>query len=199
MTPIPDETADAEVTGEPAPHRGRHRKPRPRRILLAAGGLALAAGVLSLVRVAPESGTGAPGTAEAEPRPGATDHAANTAATVSATPTALPSATSVTGGSGPAPLATGSPETTPHPTTPTGADTAPAPSPRTSLPGTPPHPTHTTPTPRPTPTPTHPAPTSPAPSQSTPAQGPGGLCVPVLGLCVDVLGGGTGHQGTVGN
>jgi len=33
--------------------RGRHRKPRPRRILFAVGGLALAAGALSLLRMAP--------------------------------------------------------------------------------------------------------------------------------------------------
>ncbi|WP_330338142.1 hypothetical protein [Streptomyces sp. NBC_00557] len=190
MTPIPD-----EATGEPAPRRGRHRKPRPRKIVLAAGGLALAAGVLSLVRVAPESGVGAPGTAEAEPRAGATDHAANTTATLSAAPTARPSATSVMGGSGPTPLATGSPATTPRPTAPTtapGAGTAPtsAPTSRTPPPGTTPRPTASAPRPAPAPT-THPAPTTPAPSPSTPAQGPGGLCVPVLGLCVNVLGGRT--------
>ncbi|MEU0644777.1 hypothetical protein [Streptomyces umbrinus] len=34
--------------------RGRHRKPRPRRILFAVGGLALAAGALSLLRMAPQ-------------------------------------------------------------------------------------------------------------------------------------------------
>ncbi|WP_128380813.1 hypothetical protein [Streptomyces cavernae] len=37
--------------------RGRHRKPRPLRSFYAVGGLALAAGALSLARVAPESGT----------------------------------------------------------------------------------------------------------------------------------------------
>ncbi|MFG3203400.1 hypothetical protein [Streptomyces sp. NPDC048192] len=185
MTPIPD-----EAPGEPVPRHGRHRKPRPRKILLAAGGLALAAGVLSLVRVAPESGVGAPGTAEAEPR--ATDHAANTTATLSAAPTALPSATSVMGGSGPTPLATGSPATTPHPTAPTtapGAGTAPtgAPTRRTPPRETTPQPTTSAPRPAPTPT-THPAPTTPAPSHSAPPQGPGGVCVPVLGLCVNLGG-----------
>ena len=35
--------------------RGRHRKPRPRKVLLAAGGLALAAGALSLVRLTPDA------------------------------------------------------------------------------------------------------------------------------------------------
>src|SRR5690349_20801821 len=46
--------------------RGRHRRPRPRKVLFAAGGLALAAGVLSLVRLSPDpGGAGGPGTAEA--------------------------------------------------------------------------------------------------------------------------------------
>lgn len=71
--------------------RGRHRRPRPRKVLFAVGGLALAAGALSLVRLAPESVIGGPGSAEAEPRytPGAgtgTDRAGTTAATVEALP-----------------------------------------------------------------------------------------------------------------
>jgi hypothetical protein len=36
--------------------RSRHRRPRPRKVLLAAGGLALAAGALSLVRLMPDPG-----------------------------------------------------------------------------------------------------------------------------------------------
>ncbi|MYW45496.1 hypothetical protein GT346_19740, partial [Streptomyces sp. SID161] len=70
MTPIPAHPGTAPGHGPgraPGVPRGRHRRPRPRRVLFAAGGLALAAGVLSLVRITPESGVGAPGTAEAEP------------------------------------------------------------------------------------------------------------------------------------
>jgi len=54
-------TKPGTVTPETAPPepvlarpRGRHRKPRPRRILFAVGGLALAAGALSLLRMAPQ-------------------------------------------------------------------------------------------------------------------------------------------------
>ncbi|MER6060257.1 hypothetical protein ABT167_03460 [Streptomyces sp. NPDC001792] len=194
----PGAEGEPEGRGEPAGasgvRRGRHRKPRPRKVLLAAGGLALAAGVLSLVRVSPESGVGAPGTAEAEPRAGAgggtTDHASNAAATVSADPTALPSATSVMGGRSPAPTPTGtrtgpaakkaSPSGTAVPTA-TALPTAPG-----TTSATTPRPSVTTSAPRPAPTTTPPAPTTPSPSHSTADPGPGGLCVPVLGLCVDV-------------
>jgi hypothetical protein len=190
MAPIPAEPSD----GPSGIRRGRHRKPRPRKVLLAAGGLALAAGVLSLVRLSPESGVGAPGTAEAEPRVdpgGVTDRSANTAATA-AGPTALPSATSVMGGrsstpaagTSPAPSAKGTSSTssgdTSVPTTiPTGAPSAP---------GSTPHAPATTSAPRPNPTTTAPAP-APTPSHSTAPPAPGGgLCLPVVGLCVDVLG-----------
>ncbi|EGX56789.1 hypothetical protein SZN_25984, partial [Streptomyces zinciresistens K42] len=44
--------------------RGRHRRPRSRKALLAAGGLALAAGVLSLMRPAPDSAAPRLGTAD---------------------------------------------------------------------------------------------------------------------------------------
>ncbi|MEU2881057.1 hypothetical protein ABZ651_33685, partial [Streptomyces sp. NPDC007070] len=49
--------------------RGRHRRSRRRKALLAAGGLALAAGALGLVRLAPEYAGGGLGTAEAESPP----------------------------------------------------------------------------------------------------------------------------------
>ncbi|MFC8711244.1 hypothetical protein ACFUCQ_15220 [Streptomyces sp. NPDC057197] len=68
----------AAVGGPGAPFRlsrvrGRHRRPRPRRVLLTAGGLALAAGLLSLVRLTPQSAqtspqADGPGAAEAAPR-----------------------------------------------------------------------------------------------------------------------------------
>ncbi|MFI9807855.1 hypothetical protein ACIHEJ_26405 [Streptomyces sp. NPDC052301] len=205
MTPIPEAqqpptaaTDTADGTRETADvRRGRHRKPRPRKVLLAAGGLALAAGVLSLVRIAPDSGVGAPGTAEAEPRLDTgggttTDRSANTAATVTASPTALPSATSVMGGRSPAPTATGSaapgaPGTRATPPAGTAVPTT-APPEVPSVPGAPPAPPSTTaPAPRPHPTTPAPRPT-PTPSHSTPAPGSDQLCVPVIGLCVGGLG-----------
>lgn len=49
--------------------RGRHRRPRPRKVLLAAGSLALAAGALSVVRLLPGPGGDTGGVrAGAEPR-----------------------------------------------------------------------------------------------------------------------------------
>jgi hypothetical protein len=184
---------EPEEHGEPAGvRRGRHRKPRPRKALLAAGGLALAAGVLSLVRVAPDSGVDARGTAEGESRldtsGGVTDPAANTAATVTADPTALPSATSVMGGRSltPTPTGTGGARTEPATATaPSGSTASPgtAPTGPAATSGTPAQPPATTSAPRPAPT------TTPAPTHSTADPGPGGLCVPALGLCVDVPGG----------
>ncbi|MFI9242595.1 hypothetical protein ACIGXF_08380 [Streptomyces sp. NPDC053086] len=210
MTPIPAHSATAPGSA-PGVRRGRHRKPRPRKVLLATGGLALAAGVLSLVRVTPQPGAGAPGTAEAEPRhdPGtvAAGRSANTAATLAATPTALPSATSALGGRSLAPLPTGSPAPGPAGTAPAGTapaggapapTTASSPAPETVPTGAPdtpvgtPRPTPTASAPRPAPataTPT-PAPSrTPAPGHGTPKPDPGGWCVPVIGLCVDVSGG----------
>ncbi|MGW7409167.1 hypothetical protein ACWGI9_36675 [Streptomyces sp. NPDC054833] len=172
----------------PAARRGRHRRPRPRKALLVAGGLALAAGVLSLVRMSPDSGVGGPGAAEAEPRldqGGATDRSpSNTAASVGNAPTAPPSATSVMGGVSatptsptasslptdiPSTIPTSVPRTTQGPTAPR---TTPAPATTPSA----------APRPDPTPTPSH--------SQTAPAPQPshdGGLCVPIIGLCVDPL------------
>ncbi|MFF7353313.1 MULTISPECIES: hypothetical protein [Streptomyces] len=190
-----------EPAGASAVRRGRHRKPRPRKVLLAAGGLALAAGALSLLRVTPDSGVGVPGTAEAEPRPdgGATDHAGNTAAAVAASPTALPSATSVMGGRAlvPAAPAPGGARTGPAtPTAPPGSTAAPnaARTGPASAPGTPARPSPTTSAPPPAPTPSRPAPATPAPTHGSADPGPGGLCVPVLGLCVDAHGH-SGHSG----
>ena len=79
-----EDTADIEPPPLPRTPRGRHRRPRPRKVLFAVGGLAVAAGVLSLVRMVPEGGVGTPGTAEAEPRldptADANDRSANAAA-----------------------------------------------------------------------------------------------------------------------
>ncbi|WP_369391525.1 hypothetical protein AB5J72_30855 [Streptomyces sp. CG1] len=199
MSPISAQSGtDDTEAGASVVRRGRHRKPRPRKVLLAAGGLALAAGVLSLVRVTPDPGAGSPGTAEAEPRLGAsdnaTDHATNTAATTPTVPTAPPSATSAMGGRSLAPTTTGRAGTGTEPGTPSSRTATPAalPSGPASAPGTNRQPSEPASTAPPTtrPTPTAPA---PAPSHSTTPPDPGGLCVPVLGICVG-LPGGTGHQ-----
>ncbi|MET8768165.1 hypothetical protein [Streptomyces sp. NPDC004658] len=206
MTPIPAHSGGAEQERAPertpGVRRGRHRKPRPRKVLLAAGGLALAAGVLSLVRAAPDAGVGAPGTAEAEPRigpgGGPADRSADTAATIAAAPTALPSATSAMGGRSLAPTPTGSPgRTAPGPgeaTTAPGDTAVPTAAPSgTPAPqsGTPRPPAPTSSAPRPAPATPTPTPT-PTPSRSPAEPRPGGVCVPVIGLCVDVFGDGDG-------
>lgn len=211
MTTMTDSAAGVGAAGaEPAPlrlfgSRGRHRRPRPRKVLLAAGGFALAAGALSLVRLTPESGfpggLGA-GPAEAEPRLDdpdtgmgtGTDRATNAAATVGTVPKVSPSATSALGGASATPTAgpSGVPlpsATTVLPSAPAGLTTPPA-AIATTIPDSP----NT-----PAPAPTHPAPATsnpapqPAPSQPSasptpqPSQ-PGGVCVPVIGLCVGPLG-----------
>jgi hypothetical protein len=182
---------DTEEIAPPLP-RGRHRRPGPRKILLAVGGLAVAAGVLSLVRLAPESGVGGLGTAEAEPSPDATrgaDRPANAAATIRADPTAIPSAipsaTSVMGGEGATPTTTSGVVPTPYATTAhPPAEVHPPAVPETPAAATPapeapaPHPTSST---APEPTPSRPA-NSPSPAPSRPR-----LCVPIIGLCVDGL------------
>ncbi|WP_329553206.1 hypothetical protein [Streptomyces sp. NBC_00696] len=188
---------DTEEIAPPLP-RGRHRRPRPRKILLAVGGLAVAAGVLSLVRLAPESGVGGLGTAEAEPSPDATrsaDRPANAAATIRADPSAIPStipttfpsATSAMGGESATPTTTSGVVPTPYATTAhTPAEVHPPAVPETPAAATPPpeapapHPTSST-APDPTPTPSRPA-NSPSPAPSRPR-----LCVPIIGLCVDGL------------
>lgn len=198
---------DTHTSTTSAPHtaplvrRGRHRKPRPRRAVLAAGGLALAAGALSLVRMAPESGVGAPDTAEAGPRldaGGTTDRSANTAVTVGAAPTDLPSATSPMGGvsGNPTPSGPASPTAPPGsatavPTTPRAHVPAPVATtiPTTEddpAPGTTPRPSATNPG-RPPDPPRTPAP-APSRSTGTPAptpRQPAGVCLPVIGVCVD--------------
>ncbi|WP_371555464.1 hypothetical protein OG416_13010 [Streptomyces longwoodensis] len=167
--------------------------------MLAVGGLLVAVGVLSLVRLAPESGVGGIGTAEAEPRtdhrsgtPAAPDRAGN--ATVAARPTASPTATTPPAGATPDAAAAGGGSTASVPVVPGSSAAArpgaPAPH-RTppTAPGTPPvDPAPTTRAPVP-PTTTAPAPppstAPPAPAPPTPRQP--GLCVPLIGLCVDLL------------
>ncbi|MBQ1092850.1 hypothetical protein KBY47_27540, partial [Streptomyces sp. B93] len=82
-TPTPSATPTPRPTSPPGPTtpadkhdpdrprfrlRGRHRRTRPHRLWLVAAALALAAGVLSLVQLAPDPGVGGPATARPEPR-----------------------------------------------------------------------------------------------------------------------------------
>ncbi|MET7690257.1 hypothetical protein ABZT06_20100 [Streptomyces sp. NPDC005483] len=184
--------------------RGRHRKPRPRKVLLAAGGLALAAGALSLVRLTPDAGVGGFGATEPDPQaaPGAdtdidtgtgADRATNAAATVGSVPQASPSSTTAMGGIsatptpgtslGPAGSATAVPlPLAAAPTTIPDAPNTPAPA-RTPTADTTPRAPATTAAPQPAPTTAPPTPAStPQPTHS--AQPAPGLCVPIVGLCV---------------
>ncbi|WP_079252639.1 hypothetical protein [Streptomyces sp. M1013] len=207
--------------------RGRHRRPRPRKVLLAAGGLALAAGALSVVRLLPEPGGGLGGFgAEAGPRVegGGRDTASDratapaAAATDGGPPGASPSATSAMGGLngspgpglippglGPDPSPSGL--AVPFPTATTGPDTPDGRGPgdggrererrggeqtadtgdRAPAPGTPRPSRSDRPAPSPAPTPP-PGRGTPPTSGPEPEPDDPGLCVPVIGLCVDLLG-----------
>ncbi|GGP65306.1 hypothetical protein ACWDY7_16230 [Streptomyces calvus] len=170
--------ADRPPSGTPS--RGRHRKPRPRKALLAAGGLALAAGAVALVRLtaAPDGGpsieAGARSTPHAEePAPVATFTTDAPAPRTHADPTS-PTAL---GEANPVPLPTRTPPPAPEdiPTTvPVTVNTPPAPTPPHTPAATPPPTTEPARTPEPAPTPT------PTP---TPTPDPG-LCVPIIGLCI---------------
>ncbi|MFG2380047.1 hypothetical protein [Streptomyces avermitilis] len=204
-TPAPTPASESEsvqVASGPVWFRpiGRHRKPRPRKVLFAVGGLALAAGALSFVRLAPESVGGGPGTAEAAPRIEATgDTADNAAAAVGATSSGRAgspgghSATAATGGASATPT---SPVGSGHAaTSPSGVALLPAaPGSVSTAPGHRGAPTARTPQPNPAPTDattpaqteaTTPAAPRPAPSATTHTPHPPGLCVPLVGLCVN--------------
>ncbi|MFF5520993.1 hypothetical protein [Streptomyces coeruleorubidus] len=199
----PYEPTPAETDPFSPRARGRHRKPRPRKALLAAGGLALAAGALSLVRLTSGPGTDSVGSVEAEPRPDpvttGTDEGTNTAATGPAAPEASPSSPTALvglpaspGARGPA-AASRTPSTytatstgtrgahtaaTPRPTT--AADTAKPPAPTATGNGKTPRPAQPPPSP---PSQTTPAP-APEPEKPQKPHDPG-LCVPVIGVCLD--------------
>ncbi|WP_051370967.1 hypothetical protein [Streptomyces sp. 142MFCol3.1] len=182
------------------PVRGRHRRPRPRRVLFAVGGLALAAGVLSLARMTPDSVVGGGGSAEAEPRAGnATDpagSAGSSVTTVEAVPSVRPSAATASGvmGGAATTAASGDGATpTAPPTTPSAVPTTPWPHGSglasdapggTGIPSVP----MSTPPPRAT---TDPATPAPAPGTSShapaPRPEPPGVCVPIVGICVHGL------------
>jgi hypothetical protein len=171
--------------------RGRHRKPRPRKALLAAGSLAVAASAVTLVRLAATQGGGTDTGAEAGPHPVLhTDTGTPTGSpappeTVAPTPEASPSSPTALGGKDRTPL------TAPEPSSPartptTVPDTASTPTtlPPTTLQPQPPTPTPPSPS---TPGTPPPAPRDPVPEQPgkpDPGPGPGGLCVPIIGLCV---------------
>ncbi|MFD3498406.1 hypothetical protein [Streptomyces sp. NPDC058678] len=175
--------------------RGRHRRPRPRKVLLAAGGLALVAGALSLVRLTPDAGVDELATTEAEPRvdqEAGADRATNAAATVAAVvPGASPTATTVMGGPSalPTPGVSLAPSSAVESSRPASTTIPEAPDPtRTAAPTTAPRPstsTGTPPQPAPTPTPSR-ATTPPAPQPDQPDRpDQPGLCVPVIAVCVD--------------
>ncbi|MET8788415.1 MULTISPECIES: hypothetical protein [unclassified Streptomyces] len=168
---------------------GRHRKPSRRRVVLAVGGFALAAGALSLVRLAPESVTGGGGTAEAEPRIAATDTAA-TVETGPATDGGHPSGTTraETTTAVSSATAMGATSTSAGPSAQQSSAAARGTDPATGIPEAP-----SAPTPSRTawpPTDTTPAAPGPIPSATAttqvpvPEQDPPGLCVPIVGLCV---------------
>ncbi|MFC5240597.1 hypothetical protein [Streptomyces atrovirens] len=191
MTP----TAPTDEPPARAPRlRGRHRKPRPRKVLLAAGSLAVAASAVTLARLATTQGGGTDIGTEAAPRPAPhTNAAAPTGSptapeTVAPTPEASPSSPTALGGKNPAPLAT--PERS-SPARTTVPDTATTPTPLTPPTTGPPatrrpHPPTPRQPPRDTPGPPPPAPHTPTPPQpddSAPNPRPG-LCVPIIGVCV---------------
>jgi hypothetical protein len=189
------ETVDARL-GAPSRARGRHRRPRPRKALFATGGFALAVGALSLLRLTADSGVD---TAEAGPRlqPTADTHpetdtgnATNAAATVSGSPEPTSTTPAPTGTGGTVPSGAAVPGTAPTSAvrTPSGPYT-----PRTRPPAD-----EGAPAPAATPSSGSAAPRPPGPT-ATPAPGPvavpptagptsrPGLCLPVVGLCVEAL------------
>ncbi|MFH0522001.1 hypothetical protein ACHBTE_33135 [Streptomyces sp. M41] len=192
---------DGQSPGRLFGARGRHRRPRPRKVLLAAGGLALAAGALSLLRLTPDTEVAGLGATETDPGTDsdadtgvdmAADRSTNTAPTTApAAPTAptpapkaSPSATSVMGGLNATPTTTmivvpkRHTAATPRPTTSAGPPTRPS-APR------PPAPTARPPQPTPPPAPSRPTTNPPAPQPQDPDED--AVCVPVIGLCVDPL------------
>ncbi|MBP5937312.1 hypothetical protein F3K43_15995 [Streptomyces sp. LBUM 1476] len=177
--------------------RGRHRRPRPRKVVLAAGGLAFAAGVLGLLRVVPDGGGGggtSTGVGEGEVSRegyagGVTDLATNAAAAVPV-PSVGPGATHGTGDTRSTPG--GAVSRVPDPRSTPRTSGVPRPSaPSQELPVSP-TPTPDTPTrtarpapPAPAPTPTVVPPESHTPSTTPTPDDPHDICIPAIGLCVD--------------
>ncbi|MEU3995101.1 hypothetical protein AB0E76_04680 [Streptomyces fungicidicus] len=172
--------------------RGRHRKPRPRKALPAAGALTLAAGTATLLHLATLQGDTS---TEAGPHPARTSTPTTPATTpseteqptASPTPDASPSSPTALGGKNPIPL------TPPGPATPTLRPPTTTPDPPTREPA-PPHSTTPSGQPRPTtsrpsntPKPTPPAdgqPPAPHPPDDPATTPDPRLCVPIIGLCI---------------
>ncbi|MDT0400687.1 hypothetical protein [Streptomyces edwardsiae] len=169
--------------------RGRHRKPRPRRVLLAAGSLAVAASAVTLVRLATTQGGDPEFGTEAGPRPVPHTDSGAPVASPTASPAAVPvpetspSSPTALGGRNPAPLAAPERSSTARSLT-TAADPGPVTAPATPAPSRRPDPPAS-----PSPSsggPEHPPPPSqdpPPPRPDDPAPGPR-LCVPIIGVCV---------------
>jgi hypothetical protein len=194
--------------------RGRHRRPRPRKVLFAVGGMALAASALSLLRLAsdPVSGGGTAGTA---PRAAddLSDEETGSGASLGGVPSAEPTADVPMGDTGAAPTAPPAPGSATAVPAPSATSSVPSigielpdgpgapytPPTRATLPETPatsaapetPRPTQDTPTQQP---PAARQPAAPdAPDSATTPDGTTepaqprqpGLCVPIVGVCVD--------------
>ncbi|WP_330235585.1 hypothetical protein [Streptomyces sp. NBC_00566] len=170
--------------------RGRHRRGR-RVVLLLAGAAVLAFAVSSLVRIAPDTG---PGTAEAEPRRpwklGADPSPGVSATVVAVAPASPATEASPSASARPTPsgTVTPGPETVPPPAARPGEAPQSAATPVVPRPPDPAHAppeAHTeAPAPAPEPTPV-PTPSSAAP---TPTPSSKGVCVPVLGVCLELRG-----------
>lgn len=185
--------------------RGRHRRPRPRKVVLAAGGLAFAAGVLGLLRVVPDGGGGGPvagaavgddggtstGVGEGEVgREGYAGGVIDLATNAAPVPSGATGDTR-TGGdtrSTPGGAASRVPDPRSTPDTP-GVPRPSAPSQElpvspTPTPDTPTHTARPAP-PAPAPTPTVVPPESHTPSTTPTPDDPHDICIPAIGLCVD--------------
>lgn len=167
-TPVRSGTQAAHTPGA---RRGRHRKPRPRRLLLTATGLMLAAALLALTRITSAPPPHTPGTTRAAPRPAPATEAAPPApppVTPTASPPSPPPATA---------RAIHPPRRTAAPTTPRHTSGTTHPRPKAPAPG------HPEPPPSP---PTATATATATASRTDPV--PTGVCLPLIGLCVDVPG-----------
>ncbi|NJP53159.1 hypothetical protein HCJ93_24595 [Streptomyces sp. SBST2-5] len=179
--------------------RGRHRRPRHRKALVAAGGLALAMGAMSVVRLATTPGP-------ADTAIGATPVTPAVTLSPSAAPSSSPDRPGTPRPARPrptSPTALGAKDSTPLPEATEPKQRASAPPPGTTPPSGPDTPAPASPTHPAPPQDRRPAPGPPAPphAPSTPpppptddtpgtgGDGSRGLCVPLLGLC---LGGGLG-------
>ncbi|MEH0546491.1 hypothetical protein QA802_26440 [Streptomyces sp. B21-105] len=222
-----DETTRQDLAAEADPPwvpraRGRHRRPRPRKVLFAVGGLALAAGVLTLLRPAPDAGgTNALGATETEPQPDLVTSADDDAGDGAGEETGEGAGKAADDSRGDrearAGRAAAGPDTVaPAPTAPSamgGASTGPAREAAGLLPGAPgaptsvaltpgatyvPAPRAASPAPAATAAPKAPSAPTPRPATAAPASQPAeppkaekprqpGLCVPIIGLCVDPL------------